>query len=695
MMMRTHLDRIAPLAAALVTAAVFGQDAREHATDAPNPPPAAAPSETPPAPPSAAPATNPPPDATPAGAPASTAPAAAPAVAPAPAPVPAPAVAPAPAPAEPPKVRFAFKDQNWDQALDWFSRTTKLPIVRETPAPQGTVDYLSDREYSIDEALRILNTLLQTQGAMLRREGDSLYLQKLDDMKRENVPTFVGSLPAEVTDDQIVTLLLPLGNAKSGPVAEAIKNLVAPYGSVSDLEQSNSVVIVETAANVRRLMRLIAEIDKTDVENVVEYFAVRHAKAESLLKSLTALIGERQVEFVIQPDGKKVKVSEDKIAGLSIAADARTNAIIGRGNQAKLDQLRQTILLLDVPSAGEIRSMRLVPLRRLTVQDARQRVDAFVASMPQERRPTVIPIAERQSISLTGETGAIAEVAAFIAELDGSDDESERRSLRAIPLANSTVASITAALRSTLPELQLSRVKLAPGPDERSLLVFGDDESLGDVAAAVELLDQPTRRDQRLRVIPVSGVDPSALAKRAQDLFELGEGAPIPATGSRAGRPGLAAPRVQVDAESGSIVLAGRIESVEAFERALVQARELRGPERTNRLIVVRQRTAESLVEPLRTALERVTPENPARPTVPATIEVVGAANSLFVTGDAAQLAMAETISRELDRPDRADRVVRPYRPKKVEANTLVQGAQKLVAATRAEAPGGPEFIVD
>ena len=107
------------------------------------------------------------------------------------------------------EVRFNFKDQTWDEIIDFFSRSTGLPVVRETEVPQGTVTYIYPEPYPLPEALETLNILLQTQGVMVRRERDRLYLQKLSEMQRENIPTFVGKLPSEVTDDQVVTVLIP------------------------------------------------------------------------------------------------------------------------------------------------------------------------------------------------------------------------------------------------------------------------------------------------------------------------------------------------------------------------------------------------------------------------------------------------------------------------------------------------------
>ena len=89
-------------------------------------------------------------------------------------------------------------------------RAAGLPVVWEATPPAGTLRYQSDRTYGIDDGLQVLNTILQAKGVMLRRREDMLYLQPLAEMAKRDVPTFVGSLPDTVTDDEVVTLVLPL-----------------------------------------------------------------------------------------------------------------------------------------------------------------------------------------------------------------------------------------------------------------------------------------------------------------------------------------------------------------------------------------------------------------------------------------------------------------------------------------------------
>ncbi len=152
---------------------------------------------------------------------------------------------------QPVTIRFSFKGATYDQVLDFFSRNTGLPVVKETDVPQGTLDYLAPEAYPISKALEVLNILLQAKGVRLRVDDDMLYLQKLTEMQREALPFFVGQVPQDVPSNDIITVVCPLNIAMAKPLAEKLAMMVADYGSVAAMEQQNSLVITETAAQVR------------------------------------------------------------------------------------------------------------------------------------------------------------------------------------------------------------------------------------------------------------------------------------------------------------------------------------------------------------------------------------------------------------------------------------------------------------
>src|SRR6185369_6982954 len=109
-------------------------------------------------------------------------------------------------------------------------------------------------------------------------------------------------------DDQIITVVLPLRTALAKGLSEKLSTMVAAYGSVTAMEQQNSLVITETAANIRRLSTIVETLDRDDPEGAVQIFAIKHAKASALLTSLNALLSQRVEKFVINQKGEQVKI---------------------------------------------------------------------------------------------------------------------------------------------------------------------------------------------------------------------------------------------------------------------------------------------------------------------------------------------------------------------------------------------------
>lgn len=590
------------------------------------------------------------------------------------------------------RLRFNFKGQTYDQILDYFSRTTGYPIVRETEVPKGTVDYIYPKDYTLDEAIQTLNVLLQTQNCMLRVEGGRMFLQKLDDMKRENVPTFIGTVPSQVTDDTIVTVVMPLLNAQAKPVAEQLKNLVATYGSVTALEQQNSILLVETAAQVRRLQRIIDEIDRKDVENLIEFIPIRHARAADLLKSLQALMGERVVEYVVNPaDGKRTKIEENRVAGLVVAADDRTNAIVARGSRAKIDQLKQTIDLLDVPVASGAeptaaggRGMKTFSVSKVKAPVAKERLEQLFAAYPADKKPTVVALPEAERVTIVGDLGSIDDAERFIAEMEGFDPSRQPakpsatvrdrlrgdRAVAALELESASPEAILAAAKSLLSKRQQDEISLVAGPDGRTILVAGDSTDIAGIRAIVETLDRPANVERQVRLMRVASKDAEQSVTRARELYEQQTPAADAARSLR----------IELDAASRELVLIGSAQSIARFTELLNQVDGMRAVERETRQIVVSNAQPSAIAPQLRELAKQVLdPRDGTEFTAPA-IEPLDATRAILVSGTPEQVAEIQSLTASLDRPTRDAFAFRAMPVPGIDAPALVVRADSVYA---------------
>ena len=532
--------------------------------------------------------------------------------------------APEPDPPAPALIRFNFKDAPFDQVLDFFSRTTGLPVVLAADVPTGPLTYLSPEAYEFDEALRVLNIILQSRGVMLRVSDDMLHLVKLSDVQRSDVPTFVGQLPAEVTDDQVVTVVRPLGIAVAKPLAEQLAGLVAEYGAVAALDQQNSLVITETAAQVRRLLTIVEELDREDPEGLIEIFKIRNTRAEDIIKPLQSLLAQKVQKFVIDSKGKKTLIEEDQLPGLNITPDVRTNSLVAKGVQSRIDKLREVIALLDVPATETGRRIRTLSLALLSPKEAQARLNEIYAKLPEADRPVVVALPEQGRVSIVGSEAAITEGAALIREIDGggADAEPRMRRVDVIQLDHADPEGLITALRSLLDGRQADAVRLVAGPDGASIIVNGADADVASVRRVAESLDRPATLDRAVRVLRLTVGDPAGVLARAEELFALQRDDADPADNVMA----------ELDADGRTLTLVGSDAALDRFTATLRMAESSVVVERETRQLPLTHALPTD-VAPAAIALARplLAPRD-GRPYVAPEIEPIDALDLVLVT---------------------------------------------------------------
>ena len=559
------------------------------------------------------------------------------------------AAAPVESNAPEPTIRLAFSGATIDDVLDAMNRMSGLPVVREAEVPAGTIDFMSPENYDLESALRDLNIVLQARGVSIRLAGGMLHFEKLADMQREDLPTYVGELPGTLTGDTLVTVVRPLESAMAGPLADQLKGMVAEYGAVIPLVGQNAIVITETASNVRRLLGMLDALDRQDPDGLIEVFPVRNVAASSLIDPLTQLMTIKVEKYMPGKKGKLQKVEETTLEGLTFAADDHAGLIIAKGAQTMLTKLGEIIRMLDVPGGtGGARTVRMVPLALMSAADAVARLKPVIDALPEDRRPQVVPVPEQSSIIVTGPGGEVDEVLAVLAAVEGgahAGSQGDTMAMRHLPLASAKPDSVKQALTSVLTARHRAAVRLAVAPDGRSLLLAGPQADVAAVAAMAEALDTGGADVPSIRALSIS---PGTLGEVMQQYAAIKEQRSLPSDVS-----------ISVDAPSGHVTLVGDHVAV-AETAALIES--IAG-------------TVDEHVETRRFTLSHVTPSRVASAVrsaatgllspghgiawTPPAIEPIDPLEVLLITGRPDDMPAIETIVAAVDRPSPGDLVVR------------------------------------
>lgn len=554
--------------------------------------------------------------------------------------------------AEPVRIKFNFKDAPFDQVLDFFSRESGLPPIREVPVPDGSMTFISGEAYSFEEALTILNLNLQPRGVQVQREANFLYLRSLKDSARKATDVIAGSVPPDMRPEKIVNLTIPLSNVKADVVVEQIKPLIGEFGSIQALPVQNMLIVIETAAQCRRIQQIVTAIDSIKpVDSAYKLFPLKHAKCDSVFNALKGLVGQRKTTVVIDKDNKQRTIEEVDIAGLNLQPDPRTNSIIAVGPAARISTVEELIALLDVPEGASLESQLVTfVLDAVAPAKAAEDLNKLFTAVEAAKKPVVIPLDGQGKVTVVAAATFLAQATALIAEIDpgsirsGGSPMTERRAV-VIRLTHIAPAAVEVLAPKLLTGRQASVVKFAATPDGRGIVVSGPDADVGAMERLIAGLDVPGQGAKEVRRVPIASGDGKAVVERAKAIYQS----------QMEGVAGAGTVEATLDEGGTSVLIIAAPEAMQRFAKIVEELGRHVGQSRDVRMVELRFAPA-AKVKSFMDDMVRSSASFRAKGDPDPVFEVIEANNSLMIAAQPAQFAIIETLIRNLDMQQGAER---------------------------------------
>ena len=141
--------------------------------------------------------------------------------------------------------------------LNYLSDAAGFIIVLDTPV-RGSVSVISSQPVTKDEAVDLLNSVLNKNGYAAIRDGRTLTIVDKNDAKTRNIPVKVDNNPKNIpNNDEIVTQIIPIRFVEARQLVSDLQSFVSPQATVVANEAGNSIVITDTQANIRHLAEII------------------------------------------------------------------------------------------------------------------------------------------------------------------------------------------------------------------------------------------------------------------------------------------------------------------------------------------------------------------------------------------------------------------------------------------------------
>jgi type II secretory pathway component GspD/PulD (secretin) len=256
------------------------------------------------------------------------------------------------------KYTLKMKDVPWKDVLEWFSNESGLTPIY-TVRPTGKFTFTPpkpDTKYTLGEVIDILNEAMASQKFILVRRQVSFTIIPTDEKVDGGSPRYELSDLPRLGKTELVQILIPLKSLAVEDTMPEVQKMLTPFGTVSMLQKTNTLVVHDTAGNIARIVKTLADIEGVGDWEHGRSYRCRWTTAQDVanfIKVFLTLTGMGSATPAYDdPYRRELARIADKhrqVQTLSITVDAKTNTLSVTGPLDKILHIHALVAQLDKP----------------------------------------------------------------------------------------------------------------------------------------------------------------------------------------------------------------------------------------------------------------------------------------------------------------------------------------------------------
>jgi general secretion pathway protein D len=195
------------------------------------------------------------------------------------------------------QITMNFKDASIDAVLDYLSQTAGFFVIKEVPVT-GRVTVFNRSPISPEDAVKYLNSALKNDGFTAIQMGKILKITTLANAKHADIPVHIGEDPDKIdTTDELITQIIPVRSVDAVKLKTDIQPLVNTEADLTANAASNTLIITDTSANVRRVVQIVSSLDKKESSATdIRVRQLKYADATAAAKLITDIFNPQQAQ---------------------------------------------------------------------------------------------------------------------------------------------------------------------------------------------------------------------------------------------------------------------------------------------------------------------------------------------------------------------------------------------------------------
>ncbi|MBU0714113.1 MAG: type II secretion system secretin GspD [Verrucomicrobia bacterium] len=251
----------------------------------------------------------------------------------------------------------------------------------------GKVTVVTPPQIPLSEVYPLFISILEASGcAVVEREGISRIVVR--DKRVTPIAPVMGE-SEQVPADGVITKVIHINNLLVADVRRLLEPMVdqGKSGAMGVLETTNHLVITDTAASIRRIEQIIAQIDKPGMARTTEIYVLRFADAAGIAAELNLAMTSADSKQETQGQQLRRRLPKPAEGGTAVAlssdavvvAAPHSNSLILVGTPGQIADLKRIITLMDTEPRSGYGHLQAIFLKYLSSDEAAKSLTALIS----------------------------------------------------------------------------------------------------------------------------------------------------------------------------------------------------------------------------------------------------------------------------------------------------------------------------
>lgn len=186
-------------------------------------------------------------------------------------------------------ITLNFEGTELYDVITTFCELLKIDYIIEGNV-QGKVTLQTFNKIPVEDLYSVLEQILALHNITVTKSGNFYRFLGVDEAGRKPISIYYGSDPSIPSKERLIIQIIPLQHISVESMKKIITPLLTPNASFIEIPETNNLMMIEMANNVKRIINVVAALDIDKLASSdIQLYKLNHSEADEVVAELNEI----------------------------------------------------------------------------------------------------------------------------------------------------------------------------------------------------------------------------------------------------------------------------------------------------------------------------------------------------------------------------------------------------------------------